>query len=875
MKFKARTSGMLLAATALSIGLAGPALAQNAADTSDAAGTDGDIIVTARRVEERLQDVPISIVVLNQQQLANNNISSMKDLAVSTPGLQVNSRYGADSTNFSIRGFTQEQRTYATVGTYFADVVAPRGSGGTFGGDGAGPGALFDLQNVQVLKGPQGTLQGRNSTGGAVLLVPKKPTGEFGGYIEGSIGDYNLRRVQAVLNIPLADTFRVRLGLDRQTRDGYLKNIGVLGDGATGNKGMGNVDYWAARLSIVGDLTPDLENYIIASYTTSKNNGVIPTVTKCFPRVLATSAAGGLPFGDGCVAQLAREAAFGPWVVENRLPDSLSKIEQWQVIDTLTWKASDSLTIKNIMAYGQFKGTTNLDLFGNYTPIAFNPAGNPRVTLAPAGSVTSGNQVTGFAFTHSNPFNHNTNAQASFVEELRFQGNRPGGRLNWQAGLYAEINDPLGASGVQTSTLAACADIDNLNCAFGSPNFQMSKSKFQDYAVYGQASYKLTDQLTLTAGARYTWDKQDSVIQITTLNIAAGTVVCNNASFFGAAAAGRTFPIATRYGACLQPISTSSKAPTWMVDLEYKPIEDVLTYIKYSRGYRQGGLSLFSPDTTQKFTKEQVDTFEVGAKASWQGMVPGSLNLAAFYNKFKDQQLLLGVTSSTGLASPSASIVNAGKSYMAGLEAELNLRPFEGFHVSVGYSYLKTKLQAFVTPVFQPGSLYDTATAPVVGGPVPNSIPHRVNISADYTLPLPDSVGKVTFSGTWVYTAGYQSVADACPGLGTVASPYTAGCSGANFPGYPLGYASAAAPSVPGISNPGGGKVPSSSILNLSLTWANVAGMPVDLSAFVTNVTNEVVYLNVNENTSRGFLSSILGEPRMFGARLKFRFGGI
>src|SRR6185312_6688465 len=173
-------------------------------------------------------------------------------------GLSTNNRYGADNTTWTIRGFTQEQRTTATVGTFFADVVMPRGSGATPGGEGAGPGALFDLANVQVLKGPQGTLFGRNSTGGAVLLVPRKPTDKLEGYVEGSVGNYDMLRAQAVLNIPLADTFKVRLGVDRQKRDGYLKNVSGIGV-----KDYNDIDYVAARLSIVADLTPDLENYII------------------------------------------------------------------------------------------------------------------------------------------------------------------------------------------------------------------------------------------------------------------------------------------------------------------------------------------------------------------------------------------------------------------------------------------------------------------------------------------------------------------------------------------------------------------------------------------------------------------------------------
>src|SRR5690606_2679081 len=100
---------------------------------------------------------------------------------------------------------------------------------------------------------PQGTLFGRNVTGGAVLLVPQKPTDKLEGYVEGSLGNYDMWRTQAVINLPLADTFRVRVGVDRMKRDGYLENAGNFGDGKFGNRGMGDTDYWAARLSVIGD----------------------------------------------------------------------------------------------------------------------------------------------------------------------------------------------------------------------------------------------------------------------------------------------------------------------------------------------------------------------------------------------------------------------------------------------------------------------------------------------------------------------------------------------------------------------------------------------------------------------------------------------
>jgi iron complex outermembrane receptor protein len=863
-----RRKTVLFVATALGTTVATPAFAQET--------TGNEIIVTAQRIEQRLQDVPISITVYDQKQLSNQNINSAKDLGVITPGLAVNSRFGSDSTNFSIRGFTQEQRTSATVGVYFADVVAPRGSGGTFGGDGAGPGSLFDLQNIQVLKGPQGTLQGRNSTGGAVLLVPNRPTDRFEGYVEGSLGDYKMRRVQSVLNIPLAETFKVRLGLDRQTRNGYLNNIGNLGDGLHGDHGMGDVDYWAGRISILAELTPDLENYTVANYTHSDSNGVIPRLIDCSDSVSSQNF--GVLTRARCEAQLARQSSSGFFTVQNRLADSASELRQWQIINTTKWTVSDNLTVTNIASYGEFRQRTNIDLFGNY--YLANASVNPA-------SVTSGGQVTGFAFTHANPFNGRTNAQSTFVEELRLSGNA-GDALTWQAGAYMERNDPLGFSGVQTATGTACADIDALNCVsqpgfslgtINSPiSMSLSKTKFTDYALYGQASYKITPEITFTAGLRYTWDKQRAVINVQGVNPLTATCLNQLAPDFGV-----PHPAATRLAFCNQNLQQTSKAPTWTVGVDYKPIEDIMLYAKWSRGYRAGGLSLFGPDSAprsaanpnpinlQPYDQEKVDNYEVGAKTGWSGPVPGNFNISAFYDKFSDQQLLLGAV--IGVR-PNALVANAGKSRLYGLEADVNLRPFDGMVLSASYAYLSTKIQAFTAPDVGPGV---TLTPPLVGDPIPNTQPHKLNLSANYRLPLSESVGRISFGATWVYTASYEAVVPSCP-----AADASRGCYDASNNQPFLTAAGTPTTVNTGRINPGSGlnnansdsgRIPSSRVLNLNATWEKIAGSSIDAAFFMTNVTNEKYFVSLNDNTSRSFRSGLVGEPRMYGFRLRYAFG--
>lgn len=259
-----------------------PAFAQEAANEGANADIPGDIIVTARRTEERLQDVPISISVFNQQDLSKRNIVVAADLATYTPSLSVNQRYGPEKSSFAIRGFQQEQSTAPSVGVYFADVEFGRAQGGTNAGGSAPAGAFMDLQNVQVLKGPQGTLFGRNTTGGAVLLVPQKPTDRWEGYVEGSAGDYGMLRGLGVLNIPINDTFKVRFAVDRQKRDGYVRNHSGIGPNR-----YQNVDYFAGRMSIVADLTPDLENYTIATYNHSFTTGYGARVAACNPNTIS------------------------------------------------------------------------------------------------------------------------------------------------------------------------------------------------------------------------------------------------------------------------------------------------------------------------------------------------------------------------------------------------------------------------------------------------------------------------------------------------------------------------------------------------------------------------------------------------------------
>jgi iron complex outermembrane receptor protein len=807
---------LLLATSALGMATALPAVAQEA---------DEEIVVTARRTEERLQDVPISITVFNQEQLSDRNVISSTDLATFTPSLAIESRYGTDKATFGIRGFMQDQATSATVGVYFADVVSVRGGGPTSAGDGVGPGNFFDLQNVQVLKGPQGTLFGRNTTGGAILLVPQRPESELGGYYEMSLGNYDMHREQGVLNLPVTDTFAVRLGVDHQQRDGYLENHSGIGP-----SDFADVNYTALRGSALWDITPNLENYTVISYSESNTNGTIPRLFAC--NTTPPALPGGVVqqiYAPAACAQLARMDARGDgwWDVENSNPDAHSDLESWQFTNHLTWSVSDALSVKWISGYGEFRENTSININGD----------NPITTTAA--------QFVQFA----SPAGFDTTSQATLVQELQLQGSAFADRLSWQAGVYYEHSYALDPNQTLAETMLRCTDRDALLCVpetafggfvtLGSMSRSISENEYTTEAVYAQGSYDITDQLTVTAGLRYTSDRITGYNEnLRYIFPAAGNppgpvdISCNNTAVFGTAAAQ---PQVLDSRVCHLNFVEESDATTGVLDLEYSVTEDLMVYAKYSRGYRQGGINAANP-TFETWGPESVDTYEIGAKTSFDtDAVSGFFNVAVFTNDFTDMQIQ---TSALGIPGSGFSggtvILNAGAATISGVEIDASLNFFDSLRLDLGYAYLDTELEELTLPPaplpFPYASITPTA---VVGGPLAFSPENRITAGLIYTLPLDQSIGDVSVGVSYVWTDEQQTNA---------ASPF--------------------------------GFIDSTQLVNANLNWDSIGGGPLDFSVFVTNLTEEEFPTHVTATwNSAGFEGTFVNEPRMIGARLRARFG--
>ena len=820
-----------------------------AEDVPEASGL-AEVIVTAQRRAQSAQDVPVSVTVLDQQQLTNANVTNAGDLATYTPSLQTNQRFGPDSASFAIRGFTQDLRTTASVGVYFADVVAPRGQSSQTSGDGAGPGELFDLENVQVLKGPQGTLFGRNTTGGAVLLVPKRPTDALEGYLEGSSGNFGMQRIQAVLNTPVNDSFKLRFGVDYNKRDGHLKNFTGIGADR-----LGDVDYISGRISALWDITDGLENYTIATYANSQTTGTPSALYQCNPNFRDPATGKSNPFylfaGGSCQQQLADQKANGKdgfYDVASTIATPQSNIKELRAINTTTWHINDDLQFKNIFSYSHLKTEAGNDIFGTQFRYQLTVPGVANLPLGglagipvvgpildnlglTAGSVLvdpSPNREFKIGISAAAP-DEPVTSQETFVEEIQLQGTSFDSKLEWTAGAYFEKSLPDGFSGNNSIALISCdlasieGDPSGYNCfdplggLLGGVLTQHFKTTYLNRALYAQGTYNFTDKFSATLGARYTWDKTEG------------------------------YGIKTRYKYLLtvplNPVEqitrpeTSSKAPTGQVEFSYKPVKDVMAYAKYVRGYRQGNVILAADPGIDTFEPEHVNSYEIGLKTTYRSFVSGRFNVAAFYNDLTNQQLQFGYVSPT--AQTTTTIANAGKSRIGGVEVESFMQLMRGLTWMVSYAYLDTKLikaEDRTAEVEAAGAIAGTATPIAVqGDTLPFAPDHTVVTSLTYTLPLPSEVGSVDVGATYVYTGKRRS--------------------------------SASGSSPDDVLDP-------FDLLNVNINWYAMFGSPFDLSIFGTNLLDEK-YITYGSGTyyTLGFDSRQVGLPRMYGARLRYSFG--
>jgi iron complex outermembrane receptor protein len=574
------------AADSVSLGATDQSAAPSAAPPAATGGLE-ELIVTAQRRSESLLRVPIAISALTSNDLQNQGITNAASLSSVVPNLQVNSGFGDAQPNFSLRGISvgNEYNTNqaSPVGVYVDDEYLPFRSTHSM--------QLFDLERVEVVKGPQGTLFGRNTSGGLINFITKQPdlTGSYSGYADVGYGRFNEVRTQlAGEDTIVPGVFGVRAAVNYHLSDGYVKELtpGV----ADGN----SIDTLAGRVIFRYKPTADLDMSLKVSYA------------KGDPTQAAVYQKGTGPNITNPITGYSR-AGLGFWEIDS-YGMRHNKTNQKGALLTLKYDFADRYAFTSLSSYG----TASLS-FGQ------DGAGTPYDLL-------------------------NTLYHSDFKWlNQEFRVNYAGDRLKWQAGTYfgTDRNDTLNHYGFFFFAGPTVAQTI----------FQVFTQTRQSAAVFAQADLKITDNLTVTLGDRYTKDRskyENGLAYIGDINFR---------------------PVVYTVGTPGSPLPTKGEAEgsdTYRAALDYTTDGGTLFYASLNHGYRAGtfsGQGYFSPAQIYLTKPETVNAYEVGAKGKfWDGRAEATA--ALFLYRYKDQQIN-NVVGAVGF------LINAPKSTVKGFESDV------------------------------------------------------------------------------------------------------------------------------------------------------------------------------------------------------------
>lgn len=663
-----------------------------------------DIVVTARRREEALQDIPLAVQAFSGDKLETQRIQNAVDLSKLVPAL-TSAQSSRDEENYVIRGQSGSGASISgqqvTVPAYFAQVPLPIGDGG-------GPGYYYDLQNVQVLKGPQGTLFGRNSTGGAVLFEPRKPGKEFGGYVMAEYGNYNNRGIEGALNIPISDTLRVRLAAKGLKRDGFTYN-------ATTGEHQDDRDFFSGRASILWEPSDRFSNILVADIFRSTTNGSSNILAAVNPAALIPTL-----FQGQVQAALAQQNAAGPRTTFSNV-DGLDKKRSFGISNITTYQIADGLTLKNIFGFRRFKQVNRFDYDGSgLTILHFDTCATPASCNARDADEPWGTNV------------------RQITEEFQLQGQALDDRLKYIVGLFgADLKTPDANYQHQTSVFGSVTDAN-----------QYIKDKSR--AVFGNVSYAFggaLDGLTLTAGYRWTHDRR----ALTLYQVTSGRCVTG--------ATGTVVPNPAQADACGASFVAKANSDAYTIGLDYKISQHTMIYVAHRQSYRAGGTNPLAapallanppiPNAISLFSyqPETVRDVELGLKSDFPiGDWSVRTNIAGYYQWLDDAQL--NQTFGVGTANVSA-LVNAASAKIKGVEADVTVAPTRDISVLMSYAYTEAKYGSFLDY-----SRRDPATnAPTrQGGRIfPFTPKHKLNVNASWTVPIDEAAGKLSMSMNWAY----------------------------------------------------------------------------------------------------------------------------
>lgn len=720
-----------------------------------------EIVVTAQKRSESLQDVPVAVTAFTSESRQLMGINTVQDFARFTPGLT----YSGGTDRIFIRGVGRQTNTMGTdpgVATY-ADGIYDSSSIGLSGGD-------FFTERIEVLRGPQGTLYGRNSLGGAINSISKRPTQAFSAEARTTIGNYGTRNFEGMVSGPVSERTKLKIGAAQALQsEGYFKNLA----GGPSVGGVDDADYAEAQLDIA--LSERINNWTKISFAQADRrprsaNTIDPYDYGSFPTGFLTPGAA-YGFTTNGFTQLGSQTTNpgerDVWNISNDVTNRARVKDLVSITNETLWEL-EPFDVKLITGGRGYKYTSVEDFDGTSVTSYTYPCITPGACLEVFPTLE-------FHYMEDRKFGS---------AELNLSSNHSGA-FQWIGGLYyyrESAEQSARATAPDQPQLRNPVNSDLLSAAPPNPegHFVNSNSTLDgdSYAAFGQIDYDLTEQWRLTAGLRYSYDKKDATEAL--------RVVCLGCvlppDLLGAASPGIDV---TAVGVSMDPapgvaspvtfdpetglygrrLEGSWSATTGTLGIQWRPegSDQTMMFARYGRGYKSGGFNAGGLTARPESKPEFVDALEAGLKHTFSSQL--QLNVSAYYYNYTDMQVPLPTLSPTG--SQATEFYNLDKATSYGLEFETIWQVTDPLQLMFNYAYADSEIEAccFIDvadvdanePGAQPVGAPGAARAQSLDGNKLSHLPrHKLASSANYAFLL--SKGSLVFSAnyTWMDKTYYN-----------------------------------------------------------------------------------------------------------------------
>ena len=722
-----RSLGLFLA-TASSLAISGGAAAQTAAaappeiespasnegDPTSANGrTTGleDIVVTARRREESLQSVPVAVTAFSSVAIDRKFATDIRALAGDIPNVVITNVPGFNAASIGIRGQSTGDIILTfepAVGVVVDDFVLAHVQTQLFD--------LFDIQRIEVLRGPQGTLFGKNTVGGVVNVITKRPSHKFEGEIRVGYSSFDTKEVKAAINIPLADKLFFRAAGSYQKSGGFYhltKNNPV--DGIAGvpadNRRLGGTNYFSGRAKLLFEPTP--QSNLLLTYEILRDRAdTPPSVNESPPGFLfdvlgypGIQTTGASPFDTGttlCRGNASNQGNATVPTCPGTLLGHRINVDGVYLRGEQTWDGLGTLTA--VAGWRQVKSILPSDYTGENAYLFVSTRDDKR-----------------------KQYSFETRFSSNFSNRLKFTV----GAMYWGQKLDLSATSLLGF-------LRFLGD----STALTDPNQSTGNYKVDSYAAFGEAEYKLADPLSIFLGGRYTKEEKT----------------------FSVRPQVRRSVIATGFWPEYSDSAKFSK-PTIRAGYRWQVSSGVNNYFTYSQGYKSGGYNeqAMSETSARPFKEETADSFEFGLKTETADRRL-RFNVAAFYVKYNDLQrdaVVPFIDPITNLPGQETRTTNAGKANVRGIELEASAAPVDGLTLGASLGLQKARYTSFLTDIDGNGTNEDASFLKLRNAPNVTA-----NASMSYEFP-PMAFGKLSANADVNYQSRYESV--------TLNAPFTRG----------------------------------------------------------------------------------------------------